>query len=147
MVFEKRNPMLQKLIASCLMAASCFGYSTKEMNLEEKVGQLFVVAFRGEEVNDNAKALVQEMHVGGFIYYNWANGLTSPAKVKSLSQGLQKFAQETRLSIPLLITTDQEGGCVTRLTQGFTVFPGNKALDMKGETELAKERAFAIGEE
>src|SRR5579864_5171189 len=118
MVFEKRNPMLQKLIASCLMAASCFGYSTKEMNLEEKVGQLFVVHFNGEEVNDDAKALIQEMHVGGFIYYNWANGLTSPAQVKSLSEGLQKLA-----AIPLLITTDQEGGIVARLTQGFTVFP------------------------
>ncbi|HEY5235363.1 MAG TPA: glycoside hydrolase family 3 N-terminal domain-containing protein, partial [Rhabdochlamydiaceae bacterium] len=98
--------MLKKLIASCLIAASCFGYSTKDMNLEEKVGQLFVVVFRGEEANDNAKALIQEMHVGGFIYYNWANGLTSPAQVKSLGQGLQKLAQETRLSIPLLITAD-----------------------------------------
>jgi beta-N-acetylhexosaminidase len=139
--------MLQKLIASCLFAASCFGYSAKEMNLEEKVGQLFVVVFRGEQVDDNAKALIQEMHVGGFIYYNWANGLTSPAQVKSLSQGLQKLAQETRLSIPLLITTDQEGGIVARLTQGFTVFPGNKALGMTGDPALAKESAFAIGEE
>jgi beta-N-acetylhexosaminidase len=136
-----------KLIASCLIAASCFGYSKKEMNLEEKVGQLFVVVFRGEEVNDNAKALIHEMHVGGFIYYNWANGLTSPAQVKSLSEGLQKLAQETRLSIPLLITADQEGGIVARLTQGFTVFPGNKALGMTGDTELAKESAFAMGEE
>jgi beta-N-acetylhexosaminidase len=91
--------------------------------------------------------LVQEMHVGGFIYYNWANGLTSPAQVKSLGEGLQKLAQETRLSIPLLITADQEGGIVARLTQGFTVFPGNKALGMTGNPELAKESAFAIGRE
>lgn len=139
--------MLKKLIASCLIAVSCFAYSTKEMSLEEKVGQLFVVGFRGEEVNDNAKALIQEMHVGGFIYYNWANGLTSPAQVKSLGLGLQKLAQETRLSIPLLITADQEGGIVARLTQGFTVFPGNKALGMTDLPELAKESAFAIGEE
>jgi beta-N-acetylhexosaminidase len=139
--------MLQKLIASCLMAASCFGFSTKEMSLEEKVGQIFVVHFNGEEVNNDAKALIQEMHVGGFIYYNWANGLTSPAQVKSLSEGLQKLGQETRLSIPLLITADQEGGIVARFTQGFTVFPGNKALGMTGDPELAKESAFAIGQE
>lgn len=139
--------MLQKLITSCLLIASCFGYSASEMNLEEKVGQLFVVHFNGEEVNDDAKALVKEMHVGGFVYYNWANGLTSPAQVKSLSVGLQKLAQETRLAIPLLITTDQEGGIVARLTQGFTVFPGNKALGMTGDPELAKESAFVIGEQ
>jgi beta-N-acetylhexosaminidase len=139
--------MLRKLIASCLIVTSCFAYSAKEMNLEEKVGQILVVAFRGEEVNDNAKALVQEMHVGGFIYYNWANGLTSPAQVKSLGLGLQKLAQETRLAIPLLITADQEGGIVARLTQGFTVFPGNKAVGMTGHPELAQESAFAIGQE
>lgn len=112
------------------------------MSLEEKVGQIFVVHFNGEEVNDDAKALIQELHVGGFIYYNWANGLTSPAQVKSLSEGLQKLA-----ATPLLITTDQEGGIVARLTQGFTVFPGNKALGMTGDPELAKESASAIGEQ
>jgi beta-N-acetylhexosaminidase len=139
--------MVQTVISSCLFATTCFAYSTKEMNLEEKVGQIFVVHFNGEEVNNDAKALVKELHVGGFIYYNWANGLTSPGQVKSLSEGLQKLAQETRLSIPLLITADQEGGIVARLTQGFTVFPGNKALGMTGDPELAKESAFAIGQE
>ncbi len=139
--------MLQKLIVSCLVATSCFGLSTKEMNLEEKVGQVLVVHFHGEQANDDAKALIQEMHVGGFIYYNWANGLHSPAQVKSLGLGLQKFAQETRLSIPLLITADQEGGVVARLNQGFTVFPGNKALGMTGDPDLAEKSAFAIGQE
>ena len=139
--------MLQKLIVSCLVATSCFALSTKEMNLEEKVGQILVVHFHGEQANDDAKALVKEMHVGGFIYYNWANGLHSPAQVKSLGQGLQKLAQETRLAIPLFITVDQEGGLVARLNQGFTVFPGNKALGMTGNPDLAEQSAFAIGQE
>lgn len=134
---------MKKLMALCLVATSCFAYSAKEMSLEEKVGQILVVQFHGEEVNDDAKALVQDMHVGGFIYYNWSNGLTSPAQVKALSEGLQKLTKGPRL----FITTDQEGGIVARLTQGFTVFPGNKALGMTGNPELAKESAFAIGEE
>jgi beta-N-acetylhexosaminidase len=138
--------MLRQLIASCI-ATSCFAYSSQDMTLEEKVGQVMMVCFRGEEANENAKALVQEVHVGGFIYYTWANGLRSPVQVKSLSAGLQKLAKETRLSIPLLISVDQEGGVVARLTEGFTVFPGNKALGMTGNPELAKESAFAIGQE
>jgi beta-N-acetylhexosaminidase len=134
---------MKKLIGTWLLATSCFAYSVKEMSLEEKVGQILVVQFHGEEVNDDAKALVQEMYVGGFIYYNWSNGLSSPAQVKALCEGLQKLTTGPRL----FITTDQEGGIVARLTQGFTVFPGNKALGMTGKPELAKESAFAIGEE
>ena len=139
--------MLRIMIANCLFAVSCFGYSVSEMSLEEKVGQILVVHFHGEEANDEAKTLVHEVHVGGFIYYNWANGLTSPAQVKSLGLGLQKLAQETRLSIPLFISVDQEGGLVARLTEGFTIFPGNRALGMTGRPELAEQSAFAIGEE
>ena len=139
--------MVKTTIASSLFFLSCFGFSTHEMSLEEKVGQLLVVHFHGEEVSDDAKALIQEMHVGGIIYYNWANGLISPTQVKSLGVGLQKLAQETRLSIPLFIAADQEGGLVARLTEGFTVFPGNKALGRTGHPELAEQSAFAIGQE
>jgi beta-N-acetylhexosaminidase len=139
--------MLQKIIALCFVATSCLAYSAKEMNLEEKVGQILMVHFHGEQVNEDAQALIQEMHVGGFIYYNWANGLSSPSQVKSLGLGLQKLAQETRLSIPLFITVDQEGGIVARLTQGFTIFPGNKALGMTGHSELAQQSALAMGQE
>ena len=80
--------MLRQLIASCI-ATSCFAYSAQDMTLEEKVGQVMMVCFRGEEANENAKVLVQEVHVGGFIYYTWANGLRSSAQVKSLRAGLQ----------------------------------------------------------
>lgn len=47
----------------------------------------------------------------------------------------------------MLIATDQEGGLVARLTQGFTVFPGNKALGMTQQPELAEKAAFVMGKE
>src|SRR5438105_1587039 len=85
-----------------------FGFSPQELSLEEKVGQVFLVHFQGEEVNEEAISFIQELYVGGFIYYNWSNGLTSPFQVKTLSEGLQSVAK-----IPLLIAIDQEGGIVT----------------------------------
>ena len=59
---------------------SCFAsYPTTEMmTLEEKIGQLLMVHFNGETANEEAKTLIQQVHVGGFIYYSWANGLNSP---------------------------------------------------------------------
>lgn len=119
------------------------------MTLEEKVGQLLMVHFHGQEANEDAKTLIQKTHVGGIIYYNWSNELSSPEQVKSLSQGLQQLAQATQAnhqSIPLFIAVDQEGGIVARI-QGLTVFPGNKALGMTFDPALAELSAFAIGQE
>ena len=117
------------------------------MTLEEKIGQLLMVHFNGETVNDEAERLVQKIYVGGFIYYNWSNGLNSPEQVLSLSSNLQKLTDQNPIPIPLLIAVDQEGGVVARLTRGFTIFPGNKALGMTSNDALAEQAAFAIGEE
>lgn len=125
----------------------CYANSLAEMTIDEKIGQLLIVHFNGEEVNEDAKNLIQKVHVGGFIYYNWANGLHSPSQVTSLSFGLQELARQTRTSLPLFISIDQEGGVVSRLTTGFTVFPGNQALGKTKDETLAKQAAFAMGEE
>jgi len=119
----------------------------QDLSLEEKVGQLLMVHFHGEMVNEEARILVQETKVGGIIYYNWSNGLHSPEQVRSLSLDLQRLAQGNEVSIPLLIATDQEGGAVTRLQSGFTKFPGNRALGETGDLDLAEEVAFVMGKE
>ena len=122
-------------------------YSVETLTLEEKAGQVLMAHFRGEVPNENAKALICDTKVGGVIYYNWSNGLHSPEQVQDLSFGLQKLSQENRLPIPLFIAADQEGGVVTRLKQGFTIFPGNKTIGDTGDPNLAEAVAFAIGEE
>lgn len=132
----------------CLFTARCFGSDLlHEMSLEEKVGQILMVHFQGETINDDAKALIQEIKVGSIIYYNWSNGLNSPDQVKALSEGLQQLAKENRIPIPLLIATDQEGGVVTRLQSGFTFFPGNRALGETSDPNLAKLSALIMGQE
>jgi beta-N-acetylhexosaminidase len=117
------------------------------MTLEEKVGQLLMVHFHGETANAEAQILIQETKVGGIIYYNWSNGLYSQTQVATLSAGLQKLTENNRIPLPLLIAADQEGGIVSRLRQGFTEFPGNKALGMTGDPALAEAAAFAMGQE
>ena len=119
----------------------------KDLSIEEKVGQLLMVHFNGMSANDEANILIQQAHVGAFIYYNWANTLKSPAQVQKLSNGLQRIAQKCRHAIPLLIAVDQEGGVVSRLNHGFTQFPGNSALAIAKQPQLAEACAFACGEE
>lgn len=124
-----------------------FSLSVSDLSLEEKVGQLLLVHFHGDDVNEEARQLVQELHVGGIIYYNWANDLSSPGQVQNLSQGLQQLAQKTSHSIPLFIAVDQEGGVVNRLKKGFTIFPGHYALGQTGEFRWGEESAWMMGKE
>lgn len=110
--------------------------------LEEKVGQMLMVNFKGEIANEDAKTLIQEIGVGGIIYYTWANQLSSPTQVFDLSQSLQSLSK-----FPLLIAVDQEGGKVARLKEGFTNSPGNQAIAETGSLCFAEQIAFIMGQE
>ncbi|CUI17783.1 putative beta-N-acetylglucosaminidase [Candidatus Protochlamydia naegleriophila] len=118
--------------------------AVEELTLEEKVGQLLMVHFRGHDLSEEVERLIHEAHVGGVIYYQWANDLSTPSQIKSLSTHLQQSASSKEHPIPLLIATDQEGGVVNRITNGVTVFPGNFALGQTNEPQLAEESAYAM---
>lgn len=140
--------MLLKLTTALLFPLSCFGSCLlNDMTVEEKVGQLLLVHFHGTDANEEARTLIHELHIGGIIYYNWANGLDSPQQVQNLSNHLQDLAQQTRLRVPLLIAVDQEGGRVTRLKEGFTQPPSNQVLGMTHSPSLAQEYAWVVGKE
>ncbi len=121
---------------------SCFFFSNVlfALTLEEKAGQLLIVHFKGDAVNADALKLIAEGHVGGFIYYNWSNGLDSPEQVRILSRELQASSP-----IHLWICIDQEGGPVARLKQGFPPCPGNREIAQSGDPETAKQAAYNSG--
>jgi beta-N-acetylhexosaminidase len=141
--------MLPELLLSSWLCSAPHAVSelVQTMTLEEKVGQVLMVHFRGETANEKAKVLIQGAKVGGMIYYNWSNGLRNPEQIRTLSAALQVLAQESRLSIPLLIAADQEGGVVARCTEGFTQFPGNRALGETNDPDLAELAALATARE
>jgi len=122
------------------------------MTLREEVGQLFEINGYGESVNGTSKAmvalnrkyygvrtiaqLIRRYHPGGIIYFNWSNDLAKPAQVRRLSNGIQRVALTHGARVPMVISTDQEGGEVERINAPGTVFPGNMPL---GATRSATE--------
>lgn len=135
-------------LASFITSSYCCAWiPLDELSIEEKVGQLLMVHFNGEEANDEAKILIQEAYIGSIIYYNWANALSSPQQIRMLSKQLQGLAQQNQSPIPLILAIDQEGGVVARLNQGFSSFPGNKALGVTEDPLLSELAAFAMGQE
>jgi beta-N-acetylhexosaminidase len=69
-------------------------------------------------------ALVKRYHLGGVIYF--PVNLHTPRQTAELSNGLQKAALKNG-GIPLVISTDEEQGPVSRLPY-VTRFPSNKLL-------------------
>lgn len=122
----------------------------REMSLEEKVGQMFMVGFHNGdqpalEVNEQAEKLIQELHVGGVILFD--RNVESPEQVTQLNRDLQARARETSAGIPLFISIDQEGGKVLRIREGVTLFPGNMALGAVGDPELSRQTGKVMGEQ
>lgn len=68
------------------------------MSTADKVGQLFLVTFEGDEVGAGSQIahLIQVLRVGGVILSaengNWRNELSAPRQVLSLTHGLQELA-------------------------------------------------------
>lgn len=131
------------LLFGILFSASLSSHEIlNKMTVEEKVGQLLMVHFIGEEANEEASHLIKKIHVGAFIYYTWANGLNSPKQVANLSSGLQQLAQQTPNKIPLIIAVDQEGGRICRLKEGFTPLPDNRTIAFTGIPAIAEKYAY-----
>ncbi|HEX7307344.1 glycoside hydrolase family 3 protein [Lentzea sp.] len=126
------------------------------MSLEQKVGQLFVTYVNGQAADvphpknqtdfgvATAAEMVRKYQPGGVIYFNNSSrdNIDTPRQVAQLSNGLQKASK-----IPLLISTDQEMGLVTRIGPPATQLPGNMALGAGRSTKDAEEAARITGQE
>lgn len=88
-----------------------------DKSLRETVGQLLMIGFGGTAVTTELVDWIQEYRPGGIILFS--RNLVDPEQVARLTNTLQEVAQGP----PLFIAIDQEGGRVSRLPQGFTIFP------------------------
>jgi beta-N-acetylhexosaminidase len=133
------------------------------MTVEEKVGQLFVINGFGTGLHDKGPQmvklnrefygvadiaqLIRKFKPGGIIYFDWSNKLEDPRKIAGLSNGIQRVARRQGARVPMLISTDQEEGEVTRIGAPATVFPGNMALGATRSLGLTRRAARITGEE
>ncbi len=113
------------------------------MTVEEKVEQLFMLAFASDQL-DEARILMGEHLVGG-AYISDENVPTAAAALR-LCNTLQSFARSTRLGIPLLLGADQEGTWSV-MTAESAMGPGNMALGATGDPESAYRMYGTIARE
>ncbi|MCY4061677.1 MAG: hypothetical protein OXG53_04850 [Chloroflexi bacterium] len=115
----------------------------RSMTTEEKVGQMFMLAFAADQM-DEARILMEEHLVGG-AYIGDDNVPTARAAL-ALCNKLQSFAADTRLGIPLLLGADQEGTWSV-MTAESAMGPGNMALGATADPQCAYDMFRVIARE
>ena len=131
----------------------------QRMTLEQKVGQLmtgYAYGATAETVDARNVALygvatpaevVREFNLGGVVYFAWTGSVKDPQQIAGLSNGLQQAALGSGAGVPLLISTDQEQGVVTRFGPPATPFPGSMALGAGRSIDDARVAAAITGRE
>lgn len=117
----------------------------KNLTLEEKVGQLMMFGFREQNVPEYIKEFILHHNLGGIVHFS--RNIVDPEQIKAVNDELQDLAQQSPSGTDLLISLDQEGGSVARLTKGVSVSPGNMALGATRNPQLVEEASAIVAEE
>lgn len=128
----------------------------KNISIEQKIGQLFILGFSGEKISRKHPIArdIRENNLGGVILFDRLlakgqknNNIANGKQVYQLTRYLQDLADNR-----LFITVDQEGGRVSRFSKerGFPVSPSAQDLglanDSKHTAKCAQQTAQMLKE-
>jgi beta-N-acetylhexosaminidase len=108
------------------------------LNTQTRIGQLFVVGIDGTRPAAATARLLRSWQAGGVILSG--NNVGSAADLQALTSGLQRAA-----ALPLLISTDQEGGEVARIHVGLTPLPSEAFYGQHGSPNRVYADTLAQG--
>ncbi|WP_251555207.1 beta-N-acetylhexosaminidase [Neobacillus muris] len=114
-----------------------------EMSLDEKIGQMVLAGISGTTVDADTKKLITSYKVGGMILYS--ENLVNPQQTVQLLNQLK--SDNVSNPLPLLLSTDQEGGSITRLPGGLTNFPTNQEIGGLHNPEFSYKIGTLLGRE
>ena len=109
-----------------------------------KLGQRFVVGFRGLYPSDEFIEAVRRMKIGNVILFK--DNIESRSQLEKLTKMLDEVIFEAT-SIHPFIMIDQEGGMVSRLSDDYALIPGAMALAATDDTEAIEECGYITARE
>lgn len=123
MIFRYLHKMIRLVVLTAVSAVLLSPSVYASPSLEKKIGQMLMVGFRGESVDQNHFIIrdIKEHNLGGVILFDYdvinaefGRNIRSPQQVRELVSSLQKTSGN-----PLLIAVDQEGGLIARLKERY----------------------------
>lgn len=85
--------------------------------------------------------------MGSIIYFTWAGNIKGAQQIARLSNDIQRSSMSQRVPVPALISTDQEGGVISRLPSQIVQSPGSMALGAARDKTYAFRAAYIVGKE
>ena len=121
------------------------------MDLENRIGQHFILGFQGHDLNDASPIIedISRRNLGGVILFDTflfgrqgSNNIHSSDQLQKLCKKLQDKA-----AIRLFITIDQEGGKVCRLKEkhGFPAMPSAEEMGRDSDCTISSSVAHNTG--
>ena len=111
------------------------------MTLEQKIGQLFIVGFEGDIINDEIIDLVKNQEVGGLIYFS--RNVVDSNQIITLNNEIKAIKKD----IPLFISVDEEGGVVSRVPDEFLKLPSSGYIGKFDDENLSYNIGSIIAKE
>lgn len=130
-----------------LLVASGLEAQTDPLNtltLEQQVAQMFIVNLYGGQLTEAGRDFLTQWQPGGVVLIGENTG--TPEHVTQLTNAYQRTITAAG-GMPLLVAVDQEGGPITHLRDGFTVFPTPALLTASGSPDLATRVGNAMAAE
>lgn len=112
------------------------------MSDEELAGQLFMISYPSTDPDETAIQWIEERNLGGIKIFGKNVG-SLPQLAENIGL-MQEKASQTRLRIPLLTATDQEGGWVRHIKEKTSETAGNMSLGASGILSDSHMSAFYI---
>lgn len=115
------------------------------MSVEQKLGQMLMASIEVAEMDEKTRRFLTGRHVGNVILFG--KNCENRAQLARLNADIQRAVCEGSGGVQALLSIDQEGGGVTRIRNGATVFPCAMAVGDTGDPENAYLAGHIMGNE
>lgn len=96
-----------------------------DQTLKHKIGQMIIAGFPSPYVDDQARRLVEDFHVGNFALFG--RNYVTAEQVTKMCADLHELTYKKN-GYSAYLASDQEGGVVSRVCIGSALFPGTMAM-------------------
>ncbi|HVB24574.1 MAG TPA: glycoside hydrolase family 3 N-terminal domain-containing protein [Ktedonobacteraceae bacterium] len=124
-------------LSSYLSTKTLVNMYLSHMTLDQKLGQLFMVQYWGYSYSADLETMLHDQYAGGVIMYG--------AQMNTFKQTKSDIARmQEHAGLPLLISTDEEGGFVQRIMNIYGNRPGALQTYQTGNMQNAVKLGQSI---
>ncbi len=107
------------------------------MSLDEKLGQLIMVEYDDTYYSPDLDMMINKLHAGGVIMYEF--------QMQTASQTAHDIGQmQSHAKLPLLVSSDEEGGIVHRLIHVYPPRPSALSVYQSGNPNYAAQQGHQV---